>query len=294
MRSAHPLRDGSSSVGPRDTSPLLARSPDSVRRSLGSVDPVAPADRAVAGSPTELAEMPPTVFVPLPATASSYSGDLRSGPPLATGSSSACAPAPCGAGATTVAANRDSPNSVPRSVESHPSAASAEYVVRPGDRSSACVRASCGSRRRRQSTIQSSVPPAVARTSAHVHWLPSPRAPSFPGPRAHGRTSPLPRDGPVAALAVPQFPYLHKQFVQRPGGNLLLSMIIVRLLSPGPFGWLPPPKFTRVQGADIVMESLHSELPMTNNSDFVPGQRIKLSTHINELVRFKLHEIVEM
>jgi len=33
---------------------------------------------------------------------------------------------------------------------------------------------------------------------------------------------------------------------------------------------------------------------MTNNSDFVPGQRIKLSTHINELVRFKLHEIVEM
>src|SRR5256885_14033575 len=33
-------------------------------------------------------------------------------------------------------------------------------------------------------------------------------------------------------------------------------MIIVRLLSPGPFGWLAPPKFTRVQGADIVMESI--------------------------------------
>jgi hypothetical protein len=32
-------------------------------------------------------------------------------------------------------------------------------------------------------------------------------------------------------------------------------MIIVRLLSPGPFGWFAPPKFTRVQGADIVMES---------------------------------------
>jgi hypothetical protein len=139
-----------------------------------------PADPAVAGSPTELGEMPPTVFVPLPATASSCSGDLRSGPPLATGSSSACAPAPSGAGATTVAANRDSPNSALRFVESHPSAASTECVVRPGDRSSACVRASCGSRRRRQSTIQSSVPSAVARTSAQAHWLPSPRAPSFP------------------------------------------------------------------------------------------------------------------
>jgi len=33
-------------------------------------------------------------------------------------------------------------------------------------------------------------------------------------------------------------------------------MIIVRLLSPGPFGWFAPPKFTRVQGADIVMESI--------------------------------------
>jgi len=33
-------------------------------------------------------------------------------------------------------------------------------------------------------------------------------------------------------------------------------MIIVRLLSPGPFGWLAPPKFTRVQGADIVMQSI--------------------------------------
>src|SRR5207249_7064594 len=33
------------------------------------------------------------------------------------------------------------------------------------------------------STTRSSVPPAVARTSAHVHWLRSQRAPSFPGPR---------------------------------------------------------------------------------------------------------------
>jgi hypothetical protein len=33
---------------------------------------------------------------------------------------------------------------------------------------------------------------------------------------------------------------------------------------------------------------------MTNDSQFVPGERIKLSTHINELVRFKLHEIADM
>ena len=33
---------------------------------------------------------------------------------------------------------------------------------------------------------------------------------------------------------------------------------------------------------------------MTNNFNFVPGQRIKLSTHINELVRFKLHEVADM
>src|SRR6202022_1834607 len=45
--------------------------------------------------------------------------------------------------------------------------------------------------------------------------------------------------------------------------NLLKGRVVicsyndhVRLLSPGPFGWLAPPKFTRVQGADIVMESI--------------------------------------
>ena len=30
---------------------------------------------------------------------------------------------------------------------------------------------------------------------------------------------------------------------------------------------------------------------MAKNPDLVPGQRIKLSTHINEIVRFKLHEL---
>jgi len=33
---------------------------------------------------------------------------------------------------------------------------------------------------------------------------------------------------------------------------------------------------------------------MLDNPDLVPGQRIKLSTHINELVRFKLHELADM
>ena len=33
---------------------------------------------------------------------------------------------------------------------------------------------------------------------------------------------------------------------------------------------------------------------MTNIPDLVPGQRIKLSTHINELVRFKLHELADI
>jgi hypothetical protein len=33
---------------------------------------------------------------------------------------------------------------------------------------------------------------------------------------------------------------------------------------------------------------------MTNNPEVLPGQRIRLSTHINELVRFKLHELADM
>ena len=33
---------------------------------------------------------------------------------------------------------------------------------------------------------------------------------------------------------------------------------------------------------------------MTDSPDLFPGQRIKLSTHLNELVRFKLHELADM
>jgi len=41
----------------------------------------------------------------------------------------------------------------------------------------------------------------------------------------------------------------------------------VRLLPPGPFGWLAPPKFTRVQGADIVMESITLTDPAEGRRD---------------------------
>src|SRR5438445_11109006 len=70
----------------RDTSPLPAGSPGSVPRSSGSVDPATPEDRVVAGWPTEPAGMIPAARVRVPATTSSYSAGLRSGPPLATGS----------------------------------------------------------------------------------------------------------------------------------------------------------------------------------------------------------------
>src|SRR3984957_543374 len=222
MPSAGPLRDGSASVGPLDTSPLLARSPDLARRSSGSVDPATPADPPVADLPTALDGTPPTVFVPLPATASSSSGHLRSVPLLATDSSSACALAPGGAGATAVAADPDSPSSAPRSPESHPSALTSEYAGHPGDPSSACVPASGRSRWRRQSTTPGSVPPAVARTSVLARSLPFPPVLSFPAPPGHGKTSPLPRGAPVAALAVPRSRYLQKQFAESSGGNRIL------------------------------------------------------------------------
>src|SRR5439155_18647008 len=99
----------------RDTSPLPAGSPGSVPRSSGSVDPATPEDRVAAGWPTEPAGMIPAARVRVPATTSSYSAGLRSGPPLATGSCCACGPEPCGAGATAVAADPGSPNSAPKS-----------------------------------------------------------------------------------------------------------------------------------------------------------------------------------
>src|SRR6202521_4130147 len=166
--------------------------------------------------------MPPVVPVRLPATTSSCSVSLRSEPRLAVDSSSASVPVPSGVDATVVAADRDSPSSVPRSAESHLSALISESVAHPGDPSSVCVLAWFGSRRRPRSTTQSSTPPAAVQTSAPVHWLPSPRAPLSPGPQDHGRTSPLPRVAAAAALAVLQCRYPQTQFVGRPGGNRIL------------------------------------------------------------------------
>ena len=54
----------------------------------------------------------------------------------------------------------------------------AESAAHPGDPSSVCVLAWCGSRRRPRSTTRSSAPPAIVQTSAPAHWLPSPHAPS--------------------------------------------------------------------------------------------------------------------
>lgn len=87
-------RVASSGVALQDTSPLPDLSPASAWRSSGSVGPVTPADRPVADWPTALTGMPPVAPVPLSATTSSSSGGLRSAPPLANGSSSACGSAP--------------------------------------------------------------------------------------------------------------------------------------------------------------------------------------------------------
>jgi len=76
-----------------------------------------------------------------------------------------------------------------------------------------------GSRLHRQSTARSSVPPAVARTSAHAHWLPSPRALSFLVLRGRGRTVLHPRGAAVAALVVLPCRYPQTQFVGSPGGS---------------------------------------------------------------------------
>src|SRR5713226_5464038 len=121
-----------------------------------------------------------------------------------------------------VAADLDSPSSVPRSAESDLPATTAKSAAHLGDPSSACALASFGSPLRPPSTAQSATRRAVVRTSAHARARPSPPAPSFPGPRDRDKTFPLPRDAGVAVPATPQCPYPQTQFAESPGGSLLL------------------------------------------------------------------------
>src|ERR1700687_3070130 len=166
--------------------------------------------------------MPPVVPVRLPATTSSCSVTLRSEPRLAADSSSASVPVPSGVDATVVAADRDSPSSGPRSVESHLSALTFR-ISWASWRSVFCFRT-------RLALISAASPihssncnsERVVQTTAHARSLPFPHAPSSPVPPGHGRISPLPRGAAVAALAVPQSRYLQKQFVGSPGDNRIL------------------------------------------------------------------------
>src|SRR5215467_13825520 len=102
-------QDVSSGAALAGSSPPPARSHASARQSSGLPDPATAADPHVADSPRELDESFPIARVRAPATASSCTVAPRSELPLATGSSFACALAPCGAGATAVAACPGSP-----------------------------------------------------------------------------------------------------------------------------------------------------------------------------------------
>jgi hypothetical protein len=77
----------------------------------------------------------------------------------------------------------------------------------------------------------------------------------LPGLRDRDKTFPRPPGAPSDAPATPQFLYLQALFVGSPDGNPLLSLIIVRLLSPGPW-LLGTTKVYSGVGADIVMESI--------------------------------------
>jgi hypothetical protein len=75
--------------------------------------------------------------------------------------------------------------------------------------------------------------------------------------------------------------------------------------SPGPFGWFAPPKFTRVQGADIVMESITLRTPwagqaggrswrnrlwvLKNSSREIRENKIVSGCPTNDLLSFPRH-----
>src|SRR4030095_12587708 len=222
MPSVRPPQDVSSSAAPPDISLLPVRSPGSAPRWSGSADPANAADPPVVGWPRELSETTPVVPARAPAITSSCNAALRSELPLATGSSTGCAPAPSAAGATAGAADRDSPSSLPRSAECDLPASSPAAAGHPLDPSSACAPVSCESPPRRRSTTQSLARLVVVQTRVRVHWLPSPPAPTFPGLRDRDRTSPLPPGVAIVALHNLPFRYPQTQSVGSPGDNRIL------------------------------------------------------------------------
>src|SRR5207245_10782674 len=100
-------------------------------------------------------------------------------PPLATGSSSACASDPSGVESTTVVVTRDFPRWVPRYGGSDLLPAMSAAVVHLGDPSSVCAPACFGSRPHLQCATQTAVLLASARTSGRARSPPSPRTPSL-------------------------------------------------------------------------------------------------------------------
>src|ERR1035438_8217580 len=168
------------------------------------------------------------------------------------------ASAPCDADATTVAADPDSPHSVPRSWENDSPSATAEYAAHPADPSSACVRASWRSRWRPRSTTRSSVPPGVAQTSVHAHWLPFPLVPSSPGQRGHDKTLLLPHCAPIAALRNLPSRYPQTLFAGSPGDNRIHNDHCPAPFSPSLHGWFGTTKLTRVWEPALLWNQLRS------------------------------------
>jgi hypothetical protein len=114
-----------------------------------------------------------------------------------------------------------------------------------GDPSSPSVLVWFGSRLLPPPSTQTATRPAAVQTNAHARWLPSPHVPWLPTPLDRDKTSPPSSRCSSLRSCNSPVSVSTKQFVGSPGGNRILIMIIVRLLSPEPFGWLASPKFTR-------------------------------------------------
>src|SRR5579859_7277820 len=120
VRLVVPLRDESSAVALPDASPPPLLTHESVPGSSALVGRVSRAGPAAAGWPTAPVRSIPVPCGPPDATALSSAAGLRSVGRHAADSSPACASAPVDADATTVAADRDSRRSAPKSAESGP------------------------------------------------------------------------------------------------------------------------------------------------------------------------------